>query len=193
MHHAARLLQFPESLDLAGGHKIGRLRDITERCHETGSEALRNRLTSEFDTPVESLSVANRHLRIRSAGVFLDELERRHRRAVAAAGATPPVLVRHGAGIAPEDLLLLRRERQREKDAEPQPLQGRILPIHRGENSRRTLKPARTAIVRPKDTAASPAVVELRGCQAREMNAAVAAPPIADTETARDPSSWRAR
>lgn len=44
----------------------------------------------------------------------------------------------------------------------------------------------------PKDTAASPADVVLRGCHAREMNADPAAPPTAEIEMTRDPSSCRA-
>ena len=45
----------------------------------------------------------------------------------------------------------------------------------------------------PKVVAPSPIEVLPRGCQVREINALPAVPPIAEKETKRDPSSWRAK
>jgi hypothetical protein len=45
----------------------------------------------------------------------------------------------------------------------------------------------------PNDLAPSPIEVVLRGCQAREINAPPAAPPIAEIEMKRDPSSCLAK
>src|SRR5207248_1762004 len=63
----------------------------------------------------------------------------------------------------------------------------------RGKNSRATFMPARTPMLTPNDVAPSPIEVVLCGCQAREINAAPAAPPIAEMEMEREPLSCRAR